>query len=105
MATLNIVPLDSILELSKIIKVRHKEPTYVVDVVQDADARLVLAALPLLPVVGLPLLQAPGVAPLAVSALPRGWDPLTGGRPVPAVLNNRLEVLAVTALKQKETSN
>ena len=87
------------------IKVRQKELIYVVDVVQDADARLVLAALPLLPVVGLPLLQAPGVAPLAVSALPRGWDPLTGGRPVPTVLNNWLEVLAVTALKQKEISN
>ena len=102
MATLNIVPLDSILKLSKMTKVFFKQlSAHVVHVVKDSNARLVLAALPLLPVIRLALLQAPGVAPLAVAAPPRGGDPLPGGRPVPPVLDNRLEVLAVAAFQQK----
>ena len=104
MATLDVMPLDSILHSQKLLNTMfspYKQLTHVVHIVQDTDARLVLAPLSLLPVVWLPLLQAPRVAPLAVAALPRGWDPLPGGSPVPTVLNNRLEVLAVTALKQK----
>ena len=103
-ATLDVMPLDSILHSQKLLNTMfspNKQLTHVVHIVQDTDARLVLAPLPLLPVVRLPLLQAPRVAPLAVAALPRGWDPLPGGCPVPTILNNGLEVLAVTALKQK----
>ena len=74
---------------------------HVVDVVEDADAGLLLAALPLLPVVRLPLLEAARVAPLAEGAAPGGRDPLAGGRPVPTVHDGRLEVFPLTALVTK----
>ena len=104
-ATLDVMPLDSILHSQKLLNTKfyflYNQLTHVVHVVQDTDARLVLAPLSLLPVVWLPLLQTPRVAPLTVAALPWGWDPLPGRRPVPTILNDGLEVPAVTALKQK----
>ena len=80
---------------------RGSTAAHVVDVVEDADAGLLLAALPLLPVVRLPLLEAARVAPLAEGAAPGGRDPLAGGRPVPTVHDGRLEVFPLTALVMK----
>ena len=71
--------------------------THIVNVVEDADASLLLASLLLFPVVWLRLTSPPRVAPLAVAALPGSRDPLTGGRPVPAILYGRLEVPPFTA--------
>ena len=73
--------------------------THVVDIVEDTDAGLLLATLPLFPVIGLSLLQTPSVAPLTEGTLPWRWDPLASWSPVPAVDNGRLEILALTALE------
>ena len=70
-----------------------------VEVVEDADAGLVLASLPLLPVVRLSLLQSATPRPVAEPTAPRGRDPLPRGRPVPALLYNRLQVRPVATSK------
>lgn len=78
---LHVVPLDAVL----------------VEVVEDADAGFVATALPLLSVVGLGLLDAPGMGPEAVAALGGARDADTCRGPVPAILNGRLQVSSVTA--------
>ena len=55
-----------------------------VEVVEHGHAGLVLAALPLLPVVGLRLADAARAAPGAVATSARRRDPSSGRRPVPA---------------------
>ena len=72
---------------------------YVVDIVENADASLLLTTLPLLSVVGLSLLQSPRVAPLAEGAFPWGGDPLASGGPIPAIDDGWLEILAVTTFE------
>lgn len=82
-SALDIVPLDPI----------------IVNIVEDADAGLLLASLLLFPVVWLRLTSPSRLAPLTVAALPGSRDPLTCGRPVPTVLYGRLEVLTVAAFE------
>jgi len=70
-----------------------------VEVVEDADARLVLPALPLLSVVWLVLLESACVGPEAIVALLGARDALTCGGPIPSIFNGWLKVGAITALK------
>ena len=97
-SALNVVPLDPVLRCERShVGLSSNVMTHAVDVVEDADAGLLPAALLLLPVVRLALPQAARVAPLTVAAAPGGGDPLACGGPVPAILYGRLEVLAITS--------
>ena len=98
MSALNVVPLDPVLRCERShVGLSSNVMTHAVDVVEDADAGLLPAALLLLPVVRLALPEAARVAPLTVAAAPGGGDPLACGGPVPAILYGRLEVLAITS--------
>ena len=70
-----------------------------VEIIENANTRLILAPLPLLPVVGLPLPGPASIGPGTVAALPWRWDPLAGGSPVPTILYSRLQVRPVTPVK------
>ena len=79
--------------------VKKFSSTHVVHIVEDADARLLLASLSLFSVVRLSLLQSPSSAPLTVGAASRSWNPLSSGSPVPTIDNSGLEVFTITSLE------
>ena len=69
-SALDVVPLDPILtQDSSQILLFPRYKTHIVDIVEDADAGLLLASLLLFPVVRLAPPQSSGVAPLTVAAL------------------------------------
>ena len=95
-SALNVVPLDPVLRCERShVGLSSNVMTHAVDVVEDADAGLLPAALLLLPVVRLALPEAARVAPLTVAAAPGGRDPLACGGPVPAILYGGLQVTSL----------